>query len=331
MMPSNRGRSKERKRGTLASCMGLGLGLGLGLGSGVNLAHAVVVVVLLRELLRAQLVHLYHLLRQGPRLEEPLSVEHDLGDEGVVGHHHRDAAEERLEVVRQLGAAGVAGVHRDEGARCGLEPDLAPLEYEVLHVGHDGDAHGPAAALHDAAEELAHHLVVELVGAVEDDALAADTLGEVLDALRLARARGAGGRAAQPHVQRAGDRHPAAVGERRDDETAEHALVLVTVLCGGVDLVRVRGVGLGVGVGVGCGGVDLPHDAVVLCFVPVEAQLHLPREGAHGVHLLLGHQRHDVAVVHVARHQRHEGATLELTQLARHLVGRGVRSRARGS
>merc|ERR1740130_722109 len=91
---------------------------------------------------------------------------------------------------------------------------------------------GPAAALHDTAEELAHHLVVELVGAVEDDALAADTLGEVLDALRLARARGAGGGAAQPHVQRAGDRHPAAVSERRDDEAAEHALVLVAVLGG---------------------------------------------------------------------------------------------------
>ena len=59
------------------------------------------------------------------------------------------------------------------------------------------------AALDDTAEELAHHLVVELVRAVEDDALATDALGEVLDALGLARARGAGGRAAQTHVQRA--------------------------------------------------------------------------------------------------------------------------------
>ena len=61
----------------------------------------------------------------------------------------------------------------------------------------------PASALDDTAEELAHHLVVELVRAVEDDALAADAFGEVLDALGLARARGAGRRAAQTHVQRA--------------------------------------------------------------------------------------------------------------------------------
>ena len=34
-------------------------------------------------------------------------VEHNLGDHGVVGHHHSHGAEEGLQVVGQLGASGV--------------------------------------------------------------------------------------------------------------------------------------------------------------------------------------------------------------------------------
>ena len=43
-------------------------------------------------------------------------------------------------------------------------------------------------------------------------------------------ARGAGGRAAEAVVQRLRARHVAAVGERRDDEAAVEALVLVAVV-----------------------------------------------------------------------------------------------------
>eukprot|EP00965_Chrysotila_dentata_P044055 1464368-Pleurochrysis_carterae.AAC.1 len=51
-------------------------------------SRARTVVVLLRELLRAELVHLDHLVRERARVEEALRVEHDLSDEGVVGDHH---------------------------------------------------------------------------------------------------------------------------------------------------------------------------------------------------------------------------------------------------
>eukprot|EP00976_Prorocentrum_cordatum_P087389 1186881-Prorocentrum_minimum.AAC.1 len=56
-------------------------------------AHAVVVVVLRGELLRAQLVGGHDLLRALARLEVAEGVEDDLADHGVVRHHHRHRAE----------------------------------------------------------------------------------------------------------------------------------------------------------------------------------------------------------------------------------------------
>ena len=67
-------------------------------------------------------------------VQMPLKLMHDLGDEPVIGHHHRHRPEERLQVVGQLGAAGVAGVHRDEDAARGLEADGAPLKGKLLDV-----------------------------------------------------------------------------------------------------------------------------------------------------------------------------------------------------
>mmetsp|Transcript_2367 Transcript_2367/g.7837 ORF Transcript_2367/g.7837 Transcript_2367/m.7837 type:complete len:1218 (-) Transcript_2367:3636-7289(-) len=283
----------------------------------LDLPHAVVVVVLLRELLRAELVHLDHLLRERARVQETLREEHDLGDERVVRHHHRHGPEERLQVVGQLGPACVARVHRDEDAVGRPEPNFAPLEHELVVFGQqrlpdceqllghhrqhlDVDPvelveAGPAASLCHAREELAHHLVVKLVGAVEDNALPADALGHVLDRLGLAGAGRPGRRAAQPDVQRTSQRHPAAVGQRRDDEARESALVLVAVECAGV---------------------DLPDYRVVDILLPVEAQLHRPRERVWRVDLLVDHGRDDVAVVHVAGDERHQRLALQPGELA---------------
>eukprot|EP00965_Chrysotila_dentata_P256125 6212443-Pleurochrysis_carterae.AAC.1 len=97
-------------------------------------AHAKVVVVLLGQLLRRELVELRHLVGQALGLAKALRKEHNLGDEAVVGHHHGHGAEERLEVVGQLGAAGVARVHRDEDAVVGVERNLAALEEEPLRL-----------------------------------------------------------------------------------------------------------------------------------------------------------------------------------------------------
>ena len=77
----------------------------------------------------------------------------------------------------------------------------------------------PAARLRHAREELAHHLVVELVGAVEDDALDGDALGEVLGRLGLARACGARGPASltcRPPVMVSQQRSVSGVITRRE-------------------------------------------------------------------------------------------------------------------
>ena len=147
--------------------------------------------------------------------------------------------------------AGVARVHRDEDAARRLEPDRVPLKEESGDLGEERLPDGeqllrddrehldvdpvelvearPAARLRHAREELAHHLVVELVGAVEDDALDGDALGEVLGRLGLARACGARGRRAELDMQAARDGEPAAVGKRRNHEAREAALVLAPV------------------------------------------------------------------------------------------------------
>ena len=97
--------------------------------------HPEVVVVLLRELLTAQLVHLHHLLGEDSRVLEALRVQDNLGDELVVGHHHGNRSEQGLQVVGQLGAARVAGIHCDEGGARRDQLDLAALENEAAELG----------------------------------------------------------------------------------------------------------------------------------------------------------------------------------------------------
>ena len=199
-------------------------------------------MVLRRELLRAQLVGLHDLARARARFEIAAREEHHLADHRVVGDHHRDRAEEHLEVVGQLNAAGVARVHRDERVARHLEGQLGALKIELLDsrrlsaddgqdllCDHREDLEldavelvkaRPRARRSQALEKLGHREVIEAVGAVHDDGLACDGLAQVLGGLSLARARGALGRAAEVELQRARERTIAAVGERRDDETA---------------------------------------------------------------------------------------------------------------
>eukprot|EP00964_Phaeocystis_antarctica_P055483 scaffold32640_cov63-Phaeocystis_antarctica.AAC.1 len=295
-------------------------------------AHAVVVVVLARELLRAQLVRLHDLARERPRVAEAVAHQRDLADHRVVGHHHRARAEERLEVVGQLGAAGVARVHRDEDGVGRVDGQVRPLEHEVLDARRDGALDGEDLLRHDREhlevdpvelvearprarrgeplEELAHGDVIEAVGAVEDDALLGERLGEVLGRLGLARAGGALGRAAEHELDGAHERAVAAVGERRDDEPEGVAEVLVAVLGGGrdhldEDVARLRAVAqLGVGLAAGALGVI------------VDAQLRDPVEVDRRLDAGLDHHGEHVAPVHVEGDHRAERRAVELRQVA---------------
>ncbi len=76
------------------------------------------------ELLGAQAEEGHDLVGELLRGAEALRVEHDLGDEHVVGLGHGQRAEELLEVVRQVGAVGVAWVHCDEDGHVRVDGHL---------------------------------------------------------------------------------------------------------------------------------------------------------------------------------------------------------------
>ena len=104
---------------------------------GLDGAKAEVVVILRRELFRAQAVRLHELPSHVSRFEVAERVENNLRDHRVIGHHHRDVSEQRLEVIRQLGAAGVPRVHRDEDVRGGNDSQFDAFELERLHFRGD--------------------------------------------------------------------------------------------------------------------------------------------------------------------------------------------------
>jgi hypothetical protein len=62
-------------------------------------------VVLLAELLLAELHDGHHLLGQNLGAAEALTEHQDLSNQGEVRHHHADRAQQGLEVVRELAAA----------------------------------------------------------------------------------------------------------------------------------------------------------------------------------------------------------------------------------
>lgn len=81
-----------------------------------------------------------------------------------------------------------------------------------------------------------HALVIQAVGAIDYDHVVGQILAQVLHGLGLARARRSLGASAAIQVQRRGQRDVTPVGQRRDDQSARVAQVLVTVSLLGVRL-----------------------------------------------------------------------------------------------
>ena len=68
---------------------------------GLDGPHAVVVVMLGRQLLRTQSVHSYDFHRQRSRLDEPARVEGDLSNHRVVRNHHGHSSEQSLKCEKK--------------------------------------------------------------------------------------------------------------------------------------------------------------------------------------------------------------------------------------
>ena len=275
-------------------------------------------MLLVRELELARVVEHEEFLGEELVLVVADGAELDLHDDLEVGRHHRHAAEERLQVLGQGLAAGVARVHRDEVADGAVQAHVlrvaGELEEEAARLlrvldrqdllrddGQHGQADAvelveaaPEAALAEALEDLGAIFIRHLVAAVRDDDEDAERRAEVLDRLRLARARGPRGRAAEAHVQGLGERDVAAVRERRDDEALLGAEVLVLVR-------EVR-------VGDGDDARAVVRRLVGAVVAPVEPRLLRPLEVVGVLDLLaleaVEHLLGDVLLVHVDRHER---------------------------
>jgi len=65
---------------------------------GLDGTHTVVVMELSGQLLGTQPVGRHDLDSQVPGVHESVRVEADLGDHGVVGHHHRHRSKQNLQV-----------------------------------------------------------------------------------------------------------------------------------------------------------------------------------------------------------------------------------------
>ncbi|KAH6607744.1 hypothetical protein Trco_004057 [Trichoderma cornu-damae] len=231
-------------------------------------AEAEVVVGLLRQVPRALVEEGHRLLGEPLGLAETLRVEHDFGDELLVGLGHGDAPEELLQVVGQVGAAGVAGVHGDEDARVLVDAELpadqldlrlvvlGPLlqaELDVLDLLRNGRQDplletvklveaAPRTDLADAQEDAAHGLEVKGVVAAEDEREPPELDAQGLDGLGLPRAGGAVRRASEALAEGLGEREETPVGEGSPDEAIGDAEVLEAVVELGVGHLDVQAV-----------------------------------------------------------------------------------------
>ena len=98
-----------------------------------------------------------------------------------------------------------------------------PLKPQIPHLSQTG-------------EHASHGLVVQTIGAVDDNDVHAQRLAQVLGGLRLPSSGGSLGAAATVKVEGGGEGHVAAVGEGGDDQAPRVAQVLVAVLELGVGL-----------------------------------------------------------------------------------------------
>ena len=98
-----------------------------------------------------------------------------------------------------------------------------PLKPQIPHLGQTG-------------EHASHGLVVQTIGAVDDDHIHAQSLAQVLGGLRLPGSCGSLRAAATVKVKGSGEGHVAAVSEGCDDQAPRVAQVLIAILELGVGL-----------------------------------------------------------------------------------------------
>jgi hypothetical protein len=130
---------------------------------------------------------------------------------------------------------------------------------------------------------------------------------QVLDGLRLARARRPLRQPAAVEVERGGERRVAAVGERRDDEAARVAQVLVSIE-------RLR-IGL------------LDDAALRTALLPIEAQLEEPLKVVDRRAAGRDHPRDRVAAVHLDGDDGDDLLAVEIAERAAHHVAQLVEQR----
>mmetsp|Transcript_45843 Transcript_45843/g.76266 ORF Transcript_45843/g.76266 Transcript_45843/m.76266 type:complete len:251 (-) Transcript_45843:138-890(-) len=65
----------------------------------LDCAHTKIVMILLRQLLRRQLVQFHHFLTERSSLRKTFSKEHDFSDKPIVGYHHCHRSKQHFEVV----------------------------------------------------------------------------------------------------------------------------------------------------------------------------------------------------------------------------------------
>ena len=97
-----------------------------------NSPEAIIIVVLLRQLLLAELHDGNHFLGQDLSTAETLTEHHDFSNQGEIWYHHGYWAENGLQVVRQFAAACIARVHGYKDATGGDQADVLPQKVESL-------------------------------------------------------------------------------------------------------------------------------------------------------------------------------------------------------
>ena len=94
--------------------------------------HTVVIMVLRRQLLRAERVGRRNFSGEVSGIIEAEGIERDFSNHGVIWHHHSDSPEQRLQVIWQFRTTSITGVHRDEHIAGLLQGDFRILEKENL-------------------------------------------------------------------------------------------------------------------------------------------------------------------------------------------------------
>jgi len=91
-------------------------------------------MLLLRKLLRRELVKLHHLSGNTLGVTESLGEKHELCNKTIVGDHHCHWSEKNFKVIWKLSSTGISWVHCDMASEFWLKWNLIFLEVENLLV-----------------------------------------------------------------------------------------------------------------------------------------------------------------------------------------------------